>query len=313
MPNKGFCNLVEINVSRYIGDTAGLHRAAHILARANYRQTVVDYRGDGVLQEAWTLNNNNLHLCGVGVTGVAYREDMQEYDWKQLKYAAVFGTKSIADELGLPHSANITVVKPSGTVSKIMDTTEGVHRPLAKFIFNWINFSNNDPLVAALIAANYRTLPNPGDVTSTLVCVPIKYEGIPFTKKSVTRKDGTVDDLEVNTETALEQLERYKKLQLYYCEQNVSNTISYDPSEVEGIVDWLLTNWDIYVGVSFLFRSDPTLSAKDLGYEYLPQETVTEKRYTEYFETLSKVIYDNTDSFEELDEDECATGACPIK
>ncbi|RLF42988.1 MAG: ribonucleoside-triphosphate reductase, adenosylcobalamin-dependent, partial [Thermoplasmata archaeon] len=61
--NKGFCNLVEIDVGKFIGDTAGLHNAATIIARANYRQTVVDLR-DGILQEAWHKNNEFLRLCG---------------------------------------------------------------------------------------------------------------------------------------------------------------------------------------------------------------------------------------------------------
>ena len=102
-------------------------------------------------------------------------------------------------------------------------------------------------------------------------------------------------------------------IQLNYCDQNVSNTISYDPSEVEGIVDWLLANWDTYVGVSFLYRNDPSKTAEDLGYTYLPQEVVTKEVYDEYVATLGIVDFGNTDSFEELSEDECAGGVCPIK
>jgi ribonucleoside-triphosphate reductase len=83
---------------------------------------------------------------------------------------------------------------------------------------------------------------------------------------------------------------------MYYCDQNVSNTISYDPSEKDDIVDWLLANWDIYVGVSFLFRAEPTLSAKDLGYEYLPQEVVTKERYEEYIAKIKPVNFEATET-----------------
>jgi ribonucleoside-triphosphate reductase len=98
-----------------------------------------------------------------------------------------------------------------------------------------------------------------------------------------------------------------------WCQQNVSATISYSVDEVEGIVDWLLDNWDNYVGVSFLFRADPTKTAKDLGYLYLPQEVVTKEAYEAYSATLQPIEIDQGNSFDELQADECAGGACPIK
>jgi ribonucleoside-triphosphate reductase len=145
-----------------------------------------------------------------------------------------------------------------------------------------------------------------------LICFPVD-NGNYFDKETVTRNDGTVEVLEVNKETAIEQLERYKKVQMYYCDQNVSNTISYDTSEKEDIVDWLLANWEIYVGVSFLFRNDPTLSAKDLGFEYLPQEVVTQEVYEKYIKKLEPIDFENTDTFEEFETDECASGVCQAK
>ena len=83
--------------------------------------------------------------------------------------------------------------------------------------------------------------------------------------------------------------------------------------EVEGIIQWLLSNWDSYVGVSFLYRMDPSKTAKDLGYLYLPQEVVSEQSYNDYVMTLGPVDLDGTNSFDEILGEECATGACPIK
>jgi ribonucleoside-triphosphate reductase len=74
-----------------------------------------------------------------------------------------------------------------------------------------------------------------------------------------------------------------------------------------------LDNWDCYVGVSFIYRTDPTKTAKDLGYLYLPQEVVTEEDYKEYVKVLQEVDLNNTNSFDEILDAECATGACPIK
>ncbi|MNV95173.1 hypothetical protein D3C71_1900380 [compost metagenome] len=98
-----------------------------------------------------------------------------------------------------------------------------------------------------------------------------------------------------------------------WCQQNVSATISYSVEEVDGIVDWLLDNWDVYVGVSFLFRADPTKSAKDLGYMYLPQEVVTKERYEEYVANIQPIELDKANDIDAPIEDECAGGACPIR
>ena len=210
----------------------------------------------------------------------------------------------MADELGLAKPKNITTVKPSGTLSKIMDTTEGIHKPLGKYVLNNVNFSKHDPLLPKLREANYRVFDNPSDPEAVLVTFPIAYDGVDF---------DIVDGIEMNFESAVEQLERYKRYQLHYTQQNTSVTISYSPDEVEDIIDWLLTNWDVYVGVSFIYRNDPSKTAEDLGYLYLPQEVVTKEVFDEYSATLKDVDLDSANSFEELQEDECATGACPIK
>jgi hypothetical protein len=87
--------------------------------------------------------------------------------------------------------------------------------------------------------------------------------------------------------------------------------VSYDPSEVQGIVSWLMDNWDTYVGVSFILRNDPTKTAADLGYAYLPQEVVTKETYDAYAKGLKKLKL--VDSLEELQDEGCSTGACPIR
>lgn len=301
--NKSFCNLTEIDIGKFAGDNAGLHYAVRLAARANYRQTCVDLR-DGVLQEAWHLNNAFLRLCGVGLTGIVKRPDMGPYEYEYLKRTATASAVSMAEELGTPYPKNVTCVKPSGTLSKIMDTTEGVHKPLGKYIFNNVNFSKHDPIIEKLRAANYNVFNHPTDEEGVLVTFPVAYEDVPFDR---------VDGMDVNLESAVDQLERYKLLQMCWTQQNTSVTISYSPDEVNDIIDWLIANWDIYVGVSFLYRNDPTKTAKDLGYQYLPQEVVTEEKYNKYVSTLKEISLDNTESFDEILDEECATGACPVR
>ena len=301
--NKSFCNLTETDIAKFKGDTAGLHEAIRLAARANYRQTCVNLL-DGILQEAWHLNNYFLRLCGVGLTGIAKRPDMTGYDYEYLKRTATAAAVGMAQELGLPSPKNITCVKPSGTLSKIMDTTEGVHKPLGKYIFNNVQFSRYDPIVEVLRSANYRVINHPTDPSGVLITFPVEWQDVPFHK---------VDGKEVNLDSAIEQLEKYKLIQNSWTQQNTSVTISYDPSEVPGIIDWLLNNWDSYVGVSFIYRTDPTKTAKDLGYLYLPQEVVDEHSYKEYVQNLLPVDIDSANSFDELVDENCATGACPIK
>ena len=301
--NKTFCNLTEVDLGKFTGDHAGLIRALKLIARANYRQTCVNLH-DGVLQEAWHLNNQFLHLCGVGLTGIARRRNLGAYDYKQMQRVTTSAAYRMADELDLPRPKNVTTVKPSGTLSKIMDTTEGVHKPLGKYIFNNINFSKHDPLIDILRSANYNVFDHPSDPEGILVTFPISYEDVEFNREN---------NKEVNLETAIEQLERYKLLQNNWCQQNVRATISYSPDEVSDIIDWLCSNWDQYVGVSFIYRNDPTKTAKDLGYLYLPQEVVTKDEFNKYVERLLPIDLESANTFEEIKDEECITGACPIK
>jgi adenosylcobalamin-dependent ribonucleoside-triphosphate reductase len=304
LADKGFCNLVSVDLAKFIDDPGGLQRCMYVMARANYRQTCVNLK-DGVLQEAWHQNNQFLRLCGVSLSGQAARPDLSAYDKRVLRNIAVQGAYSMADELDLPRPKNITTGKPDGTVAKIMDTPEGMHKPNGKYIFNNVTFAKHDPLVQQLVAAGYHVRQHPSNDINVLVRLPAKFENVEF---------DVVNGQEVNLESALSQLRRYREMMDAYIEQNQSVTISYDPSEVEDIVDWLLDNWDHYVGVSFLFRNDPTKTAEDLGYPYLPQQIVTREVYEAYVKQLRSIDLEaETASAGAELEDDCSTGACPIR
>lgn len=308
MGDKSFCNLVEIDLAKFNGDMEGLAEAIIVAARANYRQTCVNLK-DGVLQDSWHELNEYLRLCGVGVTGVVQWEHQKnDYAWEWLANGARHGANSMAEELGLPYAKAVTTIKPSGTLSKIMDTTEGIHKPLGKYIFNWISFSKEDPLVPKLKEAGYRHMDKPFNETAILFCFPVSYENVVFDRVTLY----TGEEAEVNRESAVEQLDRYKMVMRHYIDHNASITVSYDPTEIPAIVNWLDKNWDDYVGVSFLYRADPTKNAEDLGYAYLPQEVVTEARWHEYASTLRPVDLTYAVSSDTLD-DECVSGACPIR
>ena len=308
--NKSFCNLVEVDWGKYLDDFEGLNKAVYLAARANYRQTCVNL-DDGILQRSWHELNEFLRLCGVGATGIVKWLDHQEYMnnnmssmLENIAASARKGANDIADELGLPRAKLVTTIKPSGTLSKVMSTTEGVHKPLGKYLFNNITFSKHDPIVPIMTAANYKVIEKPFEPDSVLITFPVSYDDVKFDE---------VDGKFVNLETAVQQLDRYGLMMKHYVDHNCSVTISYSPDEIPAIIEWIMTNWDLYVGVSFIYRNDPTKTAADLGYAYLPQDVVSQEMYDEYVSQLSPVDIENANSFDELTDDECATGACPIR
>lgn len=300
LADKGVCNLVEVDLNAF-DRWVDLEQAVYLIARANYRQTLVDFK-DGILQDSWHQANEFLRLCGVSLTGWALVENkISDHDIKRLKNLAVTGAYSMAMELGTELPKNVTTIKPSGSVSKVMGTTEGVHRPLGRFIFNNITFSKHEPIVEVLRNHGYNVFDNPSQPDGVVVTFPIRW-----------------DALAGGTQSALEQLNNYKRTMLNWTEQNTSVTISYDESELEDIQDWLIDNWDNYVGVSFIKRTDPTKSAKDLGYLYLPQEVVDESRFNDYLSRLKPIdeeLLFDTGGIEDVDflDDGCEGGVCPVR
>lgn len=299
LPNKGFCNLVEINVAHphFLVEGGGdgtqgfanLLRAIYLLARANYRQTCVNLH-DGILQRAWHENNENLRLCGVGITGVASRRDLLPSHFAQLRLAARSGADSMADELRLPRSALVTTLKPSGTLSKVMDCKEGFHESPSRFIMNRINFGPHDPMLPILREAGYTIEPHPVNEGSWLALLPVDYGTEPI------------------EETACQQLDRYRMLMENWCDHNVSCTISYNIDEVNDIKGWLchIPNWNSFIAASFLPR------VNEGTYSYMPQTPISEAEYNAYCANLKPLKF-TIEGLMDADEPACATGACPIK
>lgn len=317
LPNKGLCNLVQVVWHRFNGDFEGLKRAQYIAGRANYRQTQVTMR-DGVLQLQWDDNQKLLRLCGVSPTGYVSWEGLNNPEMLEaVRDAAIAGADSMADELGQQRARRVTQVQPAGTSSKSMglegdEVHEGIHCAMSRWIFNNINFSAFDPMVMALARAGYEVTPNPVDPTGMLVKFPVAYPASPMFTKVVKEIDGQMEELQINTESAIEQLERYRIMMAHYVSHNASITVSFDAHEIEEMADWFMRNWDSYVGVSFLKRNDPTRTAKDLGFAYLPQVCVSERMYNDYISKLLPVDLSDDKSEDMIDVESCNKG-CPVR
>lgn len=314
LPNGGFCNLVSACLPSFGRNFAKMERALWLLSRANYRQTCVNLE-DGLLQKRWHQTNEALRLCGTSLTGIVQAPWLTDYQIRRLRNAAVTGAYSMADELGLPRPKAVTTIKPEGTRSKItnwggddcFETAEGMHMPLGQFIFNWINFSVDDPLVAALEAAGHKVMVNPSDRHNMLVRFPVDYSGCPFQ---------TVDGKQVNLESACSQMDRYLRWNRLYADHNVSSTISFSREEIPELAKKIHDNWDSgYIATAFIARNDVTKTAQDLGHPYLPQEVVTEASYREAVSLLRPVDWEkhHTGWYDIGSGAECPGGVCPVK
>ena len=290
--NKSLCTCVEVNLLSFKGDKAGLERALYLAARMNYRQTLISLR-DEILQEAWDLNNEFLHLCGVSLTGIRGRRDLTAYDFKRMRNTAVSAAFGMAGELNTPLPKNVTCVKPSRNLSRSMgtyewgDVPEGINLPLGKYLFHYMILSSSDPATLHLRNEGYHISEKPYSPHLVLVKCPVSYSELPFSTIRRVDKLEKIEDLEINTESAIDQLGWYAKLQDTWAEQNVSQTVHYDPSEVPAIIDWLYENWESYVGVSFQFRQDARKNAEEMGLPYLEHEVVSEEVYRKYVAELS--------------------------
>lgn len=303
LSSNGFCNLVTTAVSKFQSDFAGLLRTIHIMARANYRQTCVELT-DNLLSPEWHQTNEALRLCGVSLTGIAQSPWLTDYQIKTMRNTAIAGTYSMADELGLPRPKLVTTLKPEGTGSKCIDTTEGIHKPLGRYIFNWISFNVNDPIVRLLAASGYKVLEHPTDKDSMLICFPVEWQGVRFSQ---------VGNKWVNQDTAISQLAKYRRWNTLWTDHNTSITVSWDISELDEIVDWLYKYWEDFVAVAWMKRADPTKSAADLGYQYLPQDVVNEDDFRAYESKLQPVEWGGLHGVYDVSAGECVSGVCPVK
>jgi ribonucleoside-triphosphate reductase len=305
LSSNGFCNLVTTAVPKFKNNFHSLLRALYVMGRANYRQTCVDLK-DTVLSPEWHQTNEALRLCGMSLTGLAMAPWLTDYQIKQMRNAAITGAYSMADELGLPRPKLVTTLKPEGTGSKIMDVSEGLHRPLGQYIFNWVNFSHVDPIVELCARAGYRTMDNPTDPNGRLVCFPVDYSGCRFE---------TAGDVKINREPAVRQLERYRHWNTLWTDHNSSITVSWDIEEIDDIVEWLYKYWHDYVAVSWMKRVNPLRKPEDIGYKYLPQEVVTPGRFCDYTKELSDVDWSSLHNggVHDFEASDCESGVCPVK
>lgn len=309
-PNQ-FCNLSEVVVkpSDTLQDLKRKVRLATILG--TLQATLTDFR---YLRKVWRTNTEEEALLGVSLTGIMDhpvmstvdifngQDDEDIYDiygghlqmWLQaLKEVAYETNKEWSEELGINPAKAITCVKPSGTVSQLVDSSSGIHPRLYPFYIRTVMSDKKDPLAKFLI--NQGVQYNEDD-NNYFFKFPMKSP-----EHSVVNKDIT----------ALEQLELWKIYQDNWCDHNPSQTVYYTDDEYMHVGAWVWDNFDSIGGLSFFPESDHI-------YENAPYTEISEEQYEELSKDAPSISWDEYVGYEFDDcttasqEYACVGGACEV-
>ena len=264
-----FCNLTEVVVraSDTLDDLLRKVELATILGTFQSTLTHFPY-----LRKIWQKNTEDERLLGVSLTGIYDSKMLNNYKDKELparleklRQKAVETNKEWAKKLGIPQSAAVTCVKPSGTVSQLTDTASGIHPRHDPYYFRRVRSDNKDPLTQFL--KDFK-IPSEPDVmkpdNTTVFYFPIKAP-----KNSIVTKNLS----------AIDHLEMWKVYREYWTEHNPSVTINVHEDEWIEVGAWVYRNFDSIGGISFL-------PAVEHSYKQAPYQEVTER---EYLELLAKM------------------------
>ena len=267
-----FCNLTEV-VIREKDKFEDLKRKvmlATILGTAQATLTKFPY-----LRKIWQNNTEEERLLGVSLTGIMDNELTNgrkhglEKTLTALREVAVETNKEWSAIFGIPQSTAITCVKPSGTVSQLVDSSSGIHPRHSSHYIRTVRGDNKDPLTNFMIDSG---IPSEPDVmkpdTNMVFSFPMKSP-----KKSVVRNDMT----------AIQQLEMWLLYQRHWCEHKPSVTISVRDDEWMEVGAFVFKHFDEMSGVSFLPHSDHT-------YQQAPYQDCTKEEYQALLKQMPKAI-----------------------
>lgn len=287
------CNLQELALPNLESEEEFIE-AARLMHRWGKRVALEKYhhaKNDNVVKR-------NMRV-GTGITGCLI-SPLFKPEVLDRVYAAV-QEENIAssEEYDCNPSIRTTVVKPSGTWSKLMDMDgyEGIHAALSRYMIQRVRFSATDPLIPLLREAGHHIEPEQ-------------------------RLDGTIDlktlvvDFYVKTPDGMpvvdEGFDTWKQLdvlmmaQKHWADQAVSVTVYYKKEEISRIKEWLTENLKNIKTISFLLETGH-------GFAQAPKEPITKEQFERLSAKIKPINVDGVADGEELDSQECAGGACPVK
>jgi ribonucleoside-triphosphate reductase len=261
-----FCNLTEV-VCRATDDLQTLTekvRMATILGTLQSTLTSFKY-----LRKIWKDNTEEERLLGVSLTGILDNNIWSEEVLTMLREVAVETNKKMAKDLGIPQSTAITCVKPSGTVSQLVDSASGIHARHNDYYIRTVRGDNKDPLTQFMKESGIPNEPCVMKPDSTTV--------FSFPMKS---PEGAVTRTQMS---AIEQLEYWLMFQRHWCEHKPSVTVSVKEDEWMDVGAWVYKNFDEVSGISFLPFSDHT-------YAQAPYQDIEREEYLELKQIMPKSI-----------------------
>ena len=290
-----FCNLTEV-VCRVTDDLVSLKekvRMATILGTLQSTLTNFKY-----LRKVWKDNTEEERLLGVSLTGILDCPIWTEEILQILRDVAVETNKKLAKDLGIPQSTAITCVKPSGTVSQLVDSASGIHARHNDYYIRTVRGDNKDPITQFMKDSGIPSEPDVMKPDSTTVfSFPMKSPS-----GATTRTDMT----------AIEQLEYWLMFQRHWCEHKPSVTVSVKEDEWMKVGAWVYDNFDEVSGISFLPFSDHT-------YAQAPYQDITGGEYEQLYKQMPASIdwskladYEKEDTTSGGRELACTADACEM-
>ena len=296
-----FCNLTEVVVraTDNIDTLKTKVELATILGTIQSTYTKFPY-----LRKIWAKNTEEERLLGVSLTGImdnpllTSKNAGLEATLKELQNVAIETNADWAERLGIPVSAAITCVKPSGTVSQLVDSASGIHARHSEYYIRTVRGDNKDPLT--------QFMKDQGIPNEPCVMKPEQTTVFSFPQKSPARA------VTRNDMTAVEQLETWLMYQRHWCEHKPSVTISVRDSEWVEVGAFVYKHFDEMSGVSFLPHSDHT-------YQQAPYQDCSKREYEDMLSLMPTNIdwaklseYESEDNTSGMQTLACSGDACEI-
>ena len=289
-----FCNLTEVVVRPDDTEDDLHHKVMLATVLGTLQSTLTHFPG---LRPQWTENTAEERLLGVSLTGIcdnkltngqAYTDDKALKDFLfELRLTARYTNLVTAKALGIPKSAAITTVKPSGTVSQLVGCSSGIHPAHASKYIRRVRNDNKDPITQLLKDAGVPNEPDAYNASATVFSFPMERKGL------------TRDDL-----SAIQFLELWLAYKQGWTDHNPSVTVSVKDDEWDAVGQWVFQNWEWVGGLSFLPFDGGT-------YVQAPYETVAELPPSVHVNWDALSNYENG-TLERETELACTAGVCSI-
>lgn len=300
--NREFCNLSEVVVRASDTRETLLEKVRLAAILGTIQSTLVNFK---YVSSSWKKNCEEERLLGVSLTGIMDcpltngKEDGLDKLLEELKAEAVKTNAEFAKKMGINQSVAVTCVKPSGTVSQLVDAASGIHARHNPYYIRTVRGDKKDPLTRMMLDAGFPVEDDAMNPSNTSVfSFPMKVD-----QSAVFRTDMS----------AIEQLELWLSYQKHWCEHKPSVTISVKEDEWMEVGAWTYKNFDFMSGVSFLPFSEHT-------YKQAPYQDCTKEEYEFFVDRMPVEVewsklseYEKTDMTIGAQELACAAGFCEIQ